>query len=125
MHGKQQQRYALFQLAALVTTPIKLDQFRIYRNAKGPIGFVSWAWMSDTASDDYANDRRLLTPDDINSGPHLWLIEMIAPFGHMHEIARDLRDTVFPGKIGRSMSRSEKGPTRVVTWDNRRTSSVA
>lgn len=121
MHAKHQQHYALFQLAALVLTPIKLDQFRIYRGAKGPVGFVAWAWMSDEASDDYAHDRRLLTPDDIHSGPDLWLIEMVAPFGHLPAIARDLRDRVFPGKIGRSMSRSDCGPPRVVTWDNRRT----
>jgi cytolysin-activating lysine-acyltransferase len=120
MHSRHKQRYALFQLAALVTTPITLDQFRIYRNAKGPVGFVSWAWMSDEASDDYANDRRLLAPEDISSGSNLWVIELIAPFGHMRSIARDLRENVFAGKVGRSMSRSENRPPRVVTWDNRR-----
>ena len=110
-------RYALHQLPTFILTPLRLGQFRIYRSAKGPVGFVAWAYLSEQAADAYIHGRRELTPEDWTSGRELWFIEFVAPFGHARKMVRDLTHTVFPREIARSLHRHEDGrPPKVVQW---------
>ena len=107
--------YAVHQLSNFILTPLRLGQFRIYRSAKGPVGFVAWAWLTGQAGEDYARQRRALQPDDWNAGDQLWFIEFIAPFGHGPRIVADLRHRVFPNAMAQSLRRHADGrlPMRV------------
>ena len=37
-----------------------------------------------------------LRPQDWKSGDHLWVVEVIAPFGGAEEMVKDLKEKVFP-----------------------------
>ena len=37
-----------------------------------------------------------LAPHEWKSGKHLWLIDIIAPFGGTDDVIKDLREKVFP-----------------------------
>lgn len=107
--------YAVHQLTTFILTPLRLGQFRMYRGAKGPVGFVAWAHLTPQAAEDYALQRRPLKPEDWNAGDQLWFIEFIAPFGHGPRIVADLRQNIFPRERAQSLRRHADGrlPTRV------------
>lgn len=107
--------YAVHQLTNFILTPLRLGQFRMYRSAKGPVGFVAWARLTPQAAEDYALQRRPLKPEDWNAGDQLWFIEFIAPFGHGPRIVADLRQNIFPGERAQSLRRHADGrlPMRV------------
>lgn len=107
--------YAVHQLPTFILTPLRLGQFRMYRSAHGPVGYVAWAWLTAAAAEDYTLQRRGLVPADWNAGDQLWFIEFIAPFGHGPRIVADLRRNVFPHAIAQSLRRYRDGspPTRV------------
>ncbi len=110
-------RYALHQLPTFVLTPLRLGQYRIYRSAKGPVGFVAWAFLTEPTARDYALLRRDLQPEDWNAGTQLWFIEFVAPFGHGPRIVSDLRRNVFGGATALSLRRYTDGrPSAVVQW---------
>ena len=77
------------------------NQFRIYRRAGKPKGFVSWAWMSKSVEEAYVLDTSSLRPVDWKSGERFWIIDFVAPFGDAKDIARDLKHKVFPDGVGR------------------------
>ncbi len=107
--------YAVHQLTTFVLTPLRLGQFRVYRSATGPVGFVAWAWLTPEAADDYALQRRTLKPEDWKAGDQLWFIEFIAPFGHGPHIIADLRRNIFPNAVAQSLRRhaDRRLPTRI------------
>lgn len=80
----------------LVLPPIVLDQCRLYLKNQIPYAFFTWAFVSD------AIDRRLreghprLAPHEWKSGEHLWLIDLVAPFGGLDEMIGELRKTLAP-----------------------------
>ena len=110
-------RYAVHQLPTFILTPLRLGQYRMYRSAKGPVGFVAWAHLTAQAAADYASMRRDLTPQDWDAGDQLWFIEFVAPFGHARRIVADLRHAVFPRATALSLRRYTDGRTpSVVRW---------
>ena len=90
---------SLNQFAAAVLPAIHFNQFRIYRDATRPIGWVSWAYMTEEEAHGYmAGDFDFTVSTWIN-GEHLWFIDYIAPYGHALKIAEDLKHNVFPNDI--------------------------
>jgi cytolysin-activating lysine-acyltransferase len=61
------------------------------------VAFSSWAWMSDEASERFLTGAAI-RKEDWRSGENLWVIDAVAPFGHITKIARLYRDTFKPGK---------------------------
>jgi cytolysin-activating lysine-acyltransferase len=76
------QRHARMTVNTLRTyfePAIELGQFRIFRFDDIPRGMYTWAWLGAEG------ERRLiqgeaLRPFDWNSGPRLWIIDLIAPY---------------------------------------------
>lgn len=116
MHSPWHQRYSVAQLATSVVTPIKLNQFRLYRAKRGPVGYVAWAYLTDEASADYAADARPLRPQDLDAGTNLWITELVAPFGSARAIVKDLRERIFPNVRARAIRRTgSRNEPRVIT----------
>jgi len=83
----------------LVMPPLALGQARLYRNDKGdPISFVSWATVSDEVNERLKSGIARLQPGEWRSGPHLWVFDVVAPFGGVTETLATLKKTVFEGK---------------------------
>lgn len=84
-------RHARMNVSVLRTylePPIEAGQFRIFRFDDVPRAMYTWAWLDSEA------ERKLVTGvplarSDWQSGDHLWIIDMIAPYpGLMGQIGR-------------------------------------
>jgi len=83
----------------LVMPPLALGQARLYRNDKGdPIAFASWATVSDEVDARLKSGVARLAPPEWRSGPHLWIFDIIAPFGGANELLDTLNKTVLKDK---------------------------
>lgn len=90
--SKTHQEYRISHFASTVLPPVQLNQFRIYHDASGaPVGFVSWALLSDDAERRLLSKTHTLREEDWNSGDTLYFMEFIAPFGHIRQMVTDLR----------------------------------
>lgn len=97
LHSPIHRGWPVAMVEANILPPIHHKQFRLYHDEKGmPIGFVSWAWLSDELDQRYAAGNYKLKPMEWKSGPHAWIIDFITPFGHAMAVRRHLwRDQVF------------------------------
>lgn len=92
--------------------PYDLGQLRRWHRNERIVGVATWAWLSDVAADSMLADGGL-APDAWQSGDQLWFIDVIAPFGDMWAISRDLR-RLFPGVVGHSVRWNEDGTVKKV-----------
>ncbi|WP_404404524.1 toxin-activating lysine-acyltransferase [Pelagibacterium halotolerans] len=88
------------EFSVSILPAIHFDQFRIYRDAKRPVGWVSWAFMTADEGRGYMAGNFDFQISTWIGGDYLWFIDFIAPYGHAAKIAEDLRSNVFPDKIG-------------------------
>jgi len=95
-HSELHMRQPLFLIQRRFVHPLSIGQARMfYGTGNVPIGYVSWAWLSDDVDRAMMDDPDALRPGDWQSGDHLWFIEFIAPFGRVREMVRFLDDEVF------------------------------
>jgi cytolysin-activating lysine-acyltransferase len=75
---------AIGDLEWLVMPAIVHRQFYIFREGDRPVGLALWAKCGPAAEAKLARGliepENRLTPDEWNSGPVLWLVDLIAPF---------------------------------------------
>jgi cytolysin-activating lysine-acyltransferase len=89
------------EFAASVMPAIHFNQFRIYRDSRRrPVGWVTWAFMTDQEAKDFMSGGYSFPIDAWIGGEHLWFMDVIAPYGHVSRIAEDLRQNVFPNRVG-------------------------
>lgn len=79
------------------------NQYRLYRQGEKPIGYVSWALLSEEKEKQYALNPSSLEPKDWQSGDRLWLLDWVAPYGGTYAIAKDLKNNLFPNQVGRAL----------------------
>jgi cytolysin-activating lysine-acyltransferase len=92
--------------------PYDLGQLRRWKRGGQVIGVATWAWLNDETAQMMLADGGV-APDAWQSGDQLWFIDVIAPFGDMREISRDLR-SLFPGITGHSVRWNEDGSVKKV-----------
>lgn len=98
----------------LVAPPLLLKQARIFRNKPAtpdastppssaplegtPLAFVSWAVVSDEVDARLKSGIIRLQPGDWRSGPHPWIIDVVAPFGGADKAIAEVVQSVFQGR---------------------------
>ena len=92
----------------LVVPPILAKQFRLYRRDNVPIGFVSWARVSEEVEMRIINGSVKLSPKEWTGGDRLWIIDVIAPFGGVEDIMADL-NKAFEGQTVKFIQADENG----------------
>ncbi len=75
----------------LLLPPMISGQCKLYMQKDYPISFVSWAFLSDAAQRHLLQNGGRLRPEDWQSGDHLWIIDIAAPFGGVETVLQDLR----------------------------------
>ncbi|MBA3772337.1 MAG: toxin-activating lysine-acyltransferase [Ramlibacter sp.] len=78
--------------------PLVLDQCRLFSKADMPWGFVTWAFVSDAVDQRLRSAVPVIAPHEWKSGDHPWLIDVVAPFGDVETVAREVADAIAPGK---------------------------
>ena len=95
--------WSLADAERLFVPPIAANQCSLYILDGRYIGFVTWAYLSDQVADNFLAGRAKLMPEHWTGGRTPWIIDLIAPFGHVREMVTHLRNDIFPG-IGRVQS---------------------
>ncbi len=69
--------------------PLTLGQARVFHRRDMPVGLATWAWLDAAAATLLEKEGRV-APDGWRSGPDLWIVDFVAPFGDARAITRDL-----------------------------------
>ncbi|MET0100888.1 MAG: toxin-activating lysine-acyltransferase [Sedimenticola sp.] len=104
--------YLINDIGAVILPAINANQFRVYRSEKGPVGFVTWAWLTEPVEKKYVSGKYNLRPEDWAGGDRGWVIDFIAPFGHTKKIVHDLKHNVFPDEIGKAIRIGSDGKVK-------------
>ena len=83
---------ALGDLEWLLMPAILLKQFRIYYSGERPVGVALWALVDDTVAKRIDGGDRLLAAAEWKSGPHLRIIDVVAPFGGEAEMRKQIAE---------------------------------
>lgn len=83
----------------LLMPPLIAGQCKLYMKKEYPVSFVSWAFLNREAEKRLLQNGGRLRPDDWNCGDRLWVIDMVAPFGGVENMLRDLQVNEFPGRV--------------------------
>lgn len=78
--------------------PVILDQCRLYTKEGIPFAFFTWAKVSDEIDQRLRGGEPRIAPHEWQSGENLWMVDMVAPFGHLDEMFDDLRKGQLEGK---------------------------
>ena len=90
-------------LRSQVLPALKQRQCVLVGNGAHPVAYAAWAWLSDEAQARYLQNPNALDVADWRSGPHLWWIDWVAPFGHTKAMAAHFKAHVFPRHTGRAL----------------------
>lgn len=111
LHSKVHAKWTLEDCYRLFAPPLQLGQYVTLQEGDKIVGFATYAMLSAEASDAFTHSTRKLQPEDWRSGPEIWLIDCIAPWGHGTVVARLLRQHLrAQGYIGKTISYRRKYP---------------
>lgn len=99
-----------------VMPALVLNQAKLYWREDMPVAYVSWARLSPEVERRYQLPPHRLAPAEWRSGEAVWLVDMVAPFGGVQEIMKDLRETTLRGVPIRQLALADEAPAEVFTW---------
>lgn len=102
------QRYRLAAVERYTFPPLLFGQFKLYRHEQKPIAYTSWALMSPEAEERFLASRGRIEIEDWRSGDRLWIMDLVAPFGHAKPVIDDLRSNIFPGRSAKAIRAARK-----------------
>lgn len=100
--------------------PLMLEQYRIFYGPQTPAAVAFWAMVSRETEERLEAGAYKLRPDEWKGGDHLWLMELVAPFGAQDEILEDLSTNVFPGRSFKYHRTSAERQREVAVYAPRR-----
>lgn len=77
---------SLAQVMHYLEPPLRLGQYRIFRTGEHPRAFITWAGLSPDVERSFAVEHLPLAQEQWNSGSSVWLVDFVAPFGHIDQI---------------------------------------
>lgn len=83
-----------------VMDSVQLQQFVLMTRQQRPAGFLSWGHLSEEAEVRYIADPHSLAMQDKCSGPHLWLLNWVAPQGGTDSFIWVARHHLFHRSVG-------------------------
>ena len=87
-----------------VIPPLRLGQCRVLRREDGqPLAYAAWARVSDDVHARLESGNPRLKPQDWNSGPHPWLIDVATPPQALPMVLAELEKNVFKGEKVRTL----------------------
>lgn len=86
------ERLSIASLIAWLGTPIRLGQILFLTSwERIPLGFATWAYLTPASLERMASGKQdLPLLEDWNEGGELWLVDVVAPYGHAAELMRHL-----------------------------------
>jgi len=120
LQAYQYRYFPLACLAAWVTPPVLLGQYKIYYNERGgPAGYLTWAFFSKEVEREWIGDPTFIPHlSEWNEGGSLWITDFAAPSGFSRVMRESARDDLFRDfRAARWLRRNNDGTVRkVVKW---------
>jgi len=87
--------YTLVEFNHYCVFPLLHSKARLFYDKEKPIGFVSWAWLTEGEAEGFTSERWIpeeatYKRPDIITDLQLWGIEFIAPYGHTTKVMRGM-----------------------------------
>ena len=95
--------YSIGLFNLIFRPPLNTKQYLYYQDESGnPLAYCNWAFVNDDILYALKHHKYKLKPNDWRSGPHLWIPELLAPFGHCRMVVKDLK-RLFPGRVSSAL----------------------
>lgn len=102
--------FFIADLEWMLVPPVAVGQFRLWLEKTLPVGFATWAFLSEDAEKRIKEGGiRRLAPNDWKSGDRIWLMDLITPFGGRDEAVKEIKTQVFPGKTIKTLQPAPDG----------------
>lgn len=90
-HSPLHRYFFLADLEWMLVPPVAQQQFRLWMGQGRPEGFATWALVDDAVEARLKAGHKRLAPNEWTCGPHLWLMDLVAPFGGADNALTDLK----------------------------------
>ena len=87
-------QYLISDLEWLVMPPVLLRQFRMFYEGQQPVALVLYAFLSEEAEQRLEAGAPSLRENEWKSGNHVWIVDVIAPFGEAIAFVKETSGTV-------------------------------
>lgn len=114
--GSATRHILLSELEWRVMPPLVLNQAKIFMRDGMPVAYASWALLSPQVAHRFRQPPHRLTPAEWKSGSEAWLVDVMAPFGGVQEVLRDLRESVLRGRPIHQLALIGEPMAEVFTW---------
>lgn len=115
MRSPIHREYTVADLDRLVVPPLTLGQCIVLSIGTDIVGFGSYAFLNETAETGFISGARKLETGDWDAGDRIWLLDLVAPYGHGSKVTSlmrtGLRGQGHQGKTIR-FRRNKGGPRR-------------
>lgn len=116
-HADYHSQWPLWSVDTDIIPTLIHRQSKLYFDEyQNPVGFATWAWLTDEAKVQVLQSTSPLELDQWNTGEHLMFNDFVAPWGHSRHILNDLRENVFPTYRAFSLGRNSDGSIRKVYY---------
>ncbi|MBZ3269597.1 toxin-activating lysine-acyltransferase [Xanthomonas perforans] len=97
LQTKEYPHYALACVKVWLYPPILMRQIRFFYDYRGqPIGYVTWAFLSDDVVDKLKHDPRFILHDsEWNEGCNVWIMDFVAISGYARDLVGKLAESEF------------------------------
>lgn len=98
----------------------KKIKFYFNKNGKA-VGYIIWAHIAADVEERFFRSGKMnLHLSEWNEGHSLWILDLVAPFGNLKHILKDLRDSVFKSekKVRFYRTKNSKIMTKEISRDS-------
>lgn len=109
-------RRMLADLFASFEAPLRLGQYKLFKSDGFARAAITWAGLSEDAERRFAVDHQALEPQDWNGGTSVWLVDFLAPFGHVDQIVPMLTQNPSLSRVRTLWHNKDGTRYRIVEW---------
>ncbi len=80
--------WSLAKIGEAIGYPLSLNQCFVYYRDEKPVGIITYAYVSDEALSALMSGERVIQHEDWQSGEHLFVPDLIAPFGDVRTMTK-------------------------------------
>jgi hemolysin-activating ACP:hemolysin acyltransferase len=116
-HADMYKEWDCERFALSVVPPILLGQYNLLYDNEKLVGYSSYALVTPSIDKDVLERRiRPLSQDEWDCGPVIWLVDVVAPFGHGMKAAHNLIKSIPRATIDKQKKRARTQKLYVKFW---------
>jgi cytolysin-activating lysine-acyltransferase len=98
LHSQAHRHLFISDMEWLVIPALRLKQMRVFRDAKKPVAYISWAALTEETEARLLSGNTRLAPREWNAGKRIWIIDSICSAPSIYPFFKSVNDQVFKGQ---------------------------